>query len=399
MTAWRYVLAQLARRPLQTLLSVLLLALGVATLLFVLLVQTQLARALERDAQGVDLVVGAKGSPLQLILSAVYHVDLPTGNVPLATVEKLRANRLVKSAIPVALGDNHRGFRIVGTEPALLDHYGARIAQGGPWNGSMQAVIGSAAARATGLAVGARFFGTHGLSADGAVHDDAQYTVVGVLAPTGTVLDRLLLTSLDSVWAMHEGEPADEDERRILQAAREVTAVLVQYASPLAAALLPRQVNADGAQMAAVPANEVARLFALLGVGIDVMRAFAVVLIGSALLALFVALMNALEERRYDIAILRLLGASRARVAGLLLLEAWLLAAVAVAAGAGIALAAAALVTRALAQARSFDLSLAHWPAEVGWVLLAAFVVATLAALLPAWRASRMPVHETLAQG
>ena len=399
MTAWRYVLAQLARRPLQTLLSVLLLALGVATLVFVLLVQAQLARTLARDAQGVDLVVGAKGSPLQLILSAVYHVDIPTGNVPFATLEKLRANRLVKSAIPVALGDNHRGFRIVGTEPALLAHYGARFAQGTAWDGSMQAVIGSAVAQATGLAVGARFFGTHGLSADGAAHEDAQYLVVGVLAPTGTVLDRLLLTGLDSVWAMHEGEPADEDERRILQSAREVTAVLVQYASPLAAALLPRQVNADGAQMAAVPANEVARLFALLGVGIDVMRAFAAILMGSALLALFVALMNALEERRYDIAIMRLLGASRARVAVLLLIEAWLLAAAAVAAGTGIALAAAALVARALAQARSFDLSLARWPAEVGWVLLAAFTVATLAALLPAWRAGRMPVHATLAQG
>jgi putative ABC transport system permease protein len=399
MNSARYVLAQLARRPLQTLLSVALLALGVATLVFVLLVQGQLARGLTRDAQGVDLVVGAKGSPLQLILSAVYHVDVPTGNVPLATVERLRANRLVKQAIPVALGDNHRGFRIVGTEPALIDHYGARLAQGAPWTGKMQAVIGAAAARGTGLAVGGSFLGTHGLSAEGAVHEDARYTVVGVLAPTGTVLDRLLLTSLDSVWAVHEGEPVDADEARILHAEREVTAVLVQYASPLAAALLPRQVNAEAAQMAAVPANEVARLFAVVGVGVDVMRAFALVLMASALLALFVALMNALEERRYDIAILRLLGASRARVAALLLLEAWLLAAAAIAAGIGLALAAAALTARALADARSFEISPWAWPAEAGWVLLVALAVATLAALLPAWRAGRMPVHQTLAQG
>jgi putative ABC transport system permease protein len=399
MSPLRYVLAQLARRPLQTALSVLLLALGVATLVFLLLVQSQLARGLTRDAQGVDLVVGAKGSPLQLILSAVYHVDVPTGNVPLAAVAQLRANRLVQAAIPVALGDNHRGFRIVGTEPALVDQYGARIAQGELWQGELQAVVGAEVARATGLAPGARFFGAHGLSAAGTIHEDAEYRVVGVLAPTGTVLDRLLLTDLRSVWRVHEGEAADPDERQILEAEREVTAILVQYASPLAAAIVPRQVNAEPRLMAAVPANEVARLFAVVGVGIDVMRAFALTLLASALLALLVALMNALEERRYDIAILRLLGASRGRVALLLLLEAWLLAGAALLLGLALAVAAVAAVGHALAQARSFPISPLDWPAEVAAVLLLAVAVATLAAALPAWRASRMQVHDALAKG
>lgn len=399
MNAPRFVLAQLARRPLQTALSVLLLALAVGTLLFVLLVQTQLARNLTRDAQGIDLVVGAKGSPLQLILSAVYHVDVPTGNVPLAAVEQVRANRLVKSALPVSLGDNFRGFRIVGTEPALIAHYGGRLAQGALWQGRQQAVIGAEVARATGLGVGQSFSGAHGLSADGPVHDDAEYRVVGVLAPSGTVLDRLLLTDLESVWFVHEGEAADPDERRILQESREVTAILVQYASPLAAAIVPRQVNAEPALMAAVPASEVARLFAVVGVGIDAMRIFAGVLLVSALLALFVALMNALEERRYDIAILRLLGASRARVAALLLLEAWLLAGAAIVLGMALATVAVALAAEALAEARSFPLSPFDWPAQAVGVLGLALLVATLAALLPAWRASRMQVHDALAQG
>ncbi len=130
MNALRIVLAQLARRPLQTVLAVVLLALGVATLTFVVLVQGQLSRQLARDAPGIDLVVGAKGSPLQLILSALYHVDVPTGNVPLAALDQLRRNRLVAQVIPVSLGDNFRGFRIVGTEPALIEHYGARLAAG-----------------------------------------------------------------------------------------------------------------------------------------------------------------------------------------------------------------------------------------------------------------------------
>ena len=147
--------------------------------------------------------------------------------------------------------------------------------------------------------------------------------------PTGTVLDRLITTDKASVWRVHEGEPADADERAILEADREVTALLVRYASPLAAAIVPRQVNAESRLMAASPANELARLFAVVGVGINTMRVFAAVLIASSVLALFVTLYNALEERRYDIAIMRLLGASRGRIVGLMLLEAWLLAVVA----------------------------------------------------------------------
>jgi putative ABC transport system permease protein len=352
--ALRIVLAQLARRPLQTVLAVVLLALGVATLTFVVLVQGQLSKQLARDAQGIDLVVGAKGSPLQLILSALYHVDVPTGNVPLAAVEQLRRNRLVAQVIPVSLGDNFRGFRIVGTEHALVEHYGARLAAGALWTAPMQSVIGSEVARVTKLTVGGPLVGTHGLAHGGAAHEEARYEVVGVLAPTGTVLDRLVLTDTASVWHVHEGDPADDAQRRSVEEEREVTALLVRYASPLAAAIVPRQVNAETRLMAASPASELARLFALMGVGIDTMRVFGGVLVASSLLALFVTLYNALEERRYDIAIMRLLGASRGRIAILLLLEAWLLALVALLAGLAMGLAAVAIVGAWLAQSRGF---------------------------------------------
>jgi putative ABC transport system permease protein len=399
MNAWRLVTAQLARRPLQTMLGVVLLALGIATLTFVLLVQGQLSRQLARDAQGIDLVVGAKGSPLQLILSAIYHVDVPTGNIPLAAVEQLRANRLVAQAIPVSLGDNYRGFRIVGTEPALLDHYGAKLAAGRRWDGPMQAVIGAEVARRTGLTVGDSLHGMHGLADGGAVHEDAAYAVVGILAPTATVLDRLIATDKASVWRVHEGEPADEEERRILAEEREVTALLVRYASPMAAAIVPRQVNAESRLMAASPANELARLFAVVGVGLDTIRAFAAVLIVASLLALFVTLYSALEERRYDIAIMRLLGASRGHVAGLLLLEAWLLALAATMLGLMLGLSAVAVVGQWLAQSRALPVSPWEFTPQLLWIGIVSLGVATLAALLPAWRASRMEVAQTLAQG
>jgi putative ABC transport system permease protein len=399
MNAWRIVLAQLGRRALQTALGVVLLGLGVATLTFVLLVHGQLARQLARDAQGVDLVVGAKGSPLQLILSAVYHVDVPTGNIPLSAVEQLRANRLVAQVIPVSLGDSFRGFRIVGTEPALFGQYAAQFAAGRTWDAPMQAVLGAEVARRTGLGVGGSFHGTHGLAEGGAVHEGARYEIVGVLAPTGTVLDRVIATDLASVWRVHEGEPADEEERRILASEREVTALLVRYASPMAAAIVPRQVNAESRLMAAAPAAELARLFAVVGVGIDAFRAFAAVLIAASLLALFVTLYSALEDRRYDIAIMRLLGASRGRIAGLMLLEAWLMAVAATLIGLLLGLGAVAAVGHWLAESRAFTISV--WDVGPSLMLIGviAFAVATIAAALPAWRASRMEVAHTLAQG
>jgi putative ABC transport system permease protein len=263
----------------------------------------------------------------------------------------------------------------------------------------MEAVIGADVARRTGLAVGGTLHGTHGLADGGAVHEDAAYAVVGILAPTATVLDRLITTDKASVWRVHEGEPVDEVERRILADEREVTALLVRYASPMAAAIVPRQVNAESRLMAASPASELARLFAVVGVGIDTIRAFAAILIGASLLALFVTLYSALEERRYDIAIMRLLGASRAHVAGLLVLEAWLLALVAAAVGLLAALGTVALVGEWLSQSRAFAVAPWEFTPQLLWIGIVSFGVATVAALLPAWRASRMDVAHTLAQG
>lgn len=399
MNALSFVLRQWARRPLPTALSVLVLAVAIGLLLFVVQLNAQIVRQMTRDAQGVDLVVGAKGSPLQLVLSAVYHADMPTGNVPAATLEQLRAQRLVAAALPISLGDNLRGFRIVGSQPELIDWYGARLSDGAPWRTKMEAVLGAEVAKATGLGVGSRFFGAHGLAADGPVHAEAEYLVTGVLARSGTVLDRLVLTDLASVWHVHEGEAQDEAERRILEADRQITAVLVRYASPLAAALLPRQLNAQPNLLAAAPAVEVARLFTVLGVGFDTLRAIGAVLLATALLALFAGLTQALEERRYDLAILRLLGASRARVAGLLALEALLLAGVAAALGALLAVGALALA--ALALARSGSVAVGGWVAapELAGVAVAAVGVAIVAALVPAWRAARLDIHRTLSEG
>ena len=397
MTVMRLALAYARRRPLSTLLVVVLLAIGVATVTLTLLLSRELADRLTRDAAGIDLVVGAKGSPLQIVLAGVYHVDVPPGNIPLAAVAELRANPLVRQVIPLALGDSFRGFRIVGTEPALVAHYGATLRDGRLWQGPLEAVVGSAVAAATGIGVGGEFAGAHGLAEGGGEHFEARFRVTGVLAPTGTVLDRLVLTALDSVWAVHEhhGEaPHDEHEA---EPEREVTLALVRYASPLAAATLPRAIDRSTALVAASPAYETARLMTVFGAGLDLIRAFALLLVAASGLMLFVALAQALEDRRYDLAILRALGASRRKVAAVLLLESFALTLAGTAAGVALAHAAALCIGLVVPAAAPLAAAAQRWVPEEWAVVALALGAGILAALWPAWRAMRLDVAATLA--
>jgi len=387
-------LAYLRARPLQVALNVLLLALGVGTVVVLLLASRQVESRMLQDAQGVDLVVGAKGSPMQLVLSAVFHVDVPPGNIPLPDARELMKHRSVKEAIPLALGDSYRGHRIVGTDHAFPRHYGATLAVGALWTKSMQAVLGAEVARTSGAKVGDRIVGAHGLggdsSAGGHLHDDAPYEVVGILAPTGRVIDRLVLTAVESVWAVHGTEEADDADQ-------ELTALLVRFASPLAAATLPRQVNATATLQAASPAYESARLFRMLGVGVELFRAFGVVLVLAAGLSVFIGLANALEERRDDLAVMRMLGARPSRLFGLMVGEGLLLTAAGAAVGLLIGHAATGVLGMMLAAQGQAPITGLAWAVEELWIVAGVIVVGFFAALLPAIRAYRMDVAPRLA--
>ena len=412
----RVAYAYARHSPLATLLNLALLTLGVATITLLLLLSDTLDERLKRDAAAIDLVVGAKGSPLQLVLAGVYHVDVPPGNIPLAEVERLRKNPLIREVVPVAMGDSYRGFHIVGTEPAFLGLYGARLAGGVLWSTPLEAVLGAEVARRSGLALGAQFAGSHGLVEGGEVHGDNPYRVVGILAPAGTVIDRLVLTGVNSVWKVHEHEEKEERaregaagadqaadnahaEKPAAASAREVTMALVRYATPLAAASLPRQINSESSLQSASPAYESARLFTVFGVGTDVIRGFALFLIAAAALGMFIALYQAMDARRYDLAIMRTLGASRGRVCGVLLLESLLLAAAGAVLGVALGHALLAAIGAWLPAAASLATGASRLlPGEIGVVALA-LAGGILAALLPAWRAYRLDVAATLAKG
>jgi putative ABC transport system permease protein len=441
--------AYLRDRGLNTVLNIVLLALAVATLVILLLFARQLEDRFSRDAAGIDLVVGAKGSPLQLILSSIYHADVPTGNIPLASVETLRRERTVAKVIPLALGDNFRGYRIVGTEAAYPAHYGAKLADGRLWGAPSEVVIGHEVARTLGMAVGQRFVGSHGLSGDeqASGHDETPFMVVGRMEPTGTVLDRLILTSVESVWDVHGIEHGDEDHdhdeagcttgvphdhdcdgkpdhgpgaeaghdgedhaaheghegegagagARAGAMAPEVTALLVSYASPLAAVQLPSFINRQTNLQAAVPAVEISRLLALVGLGLDAVRALALLLMLTAGLSIFVALYTALRQREADMAMLRVIGASRGSIFGQMLFEGVALAAAGAALGVLLGHGVIALAARTVRQLG--ELGLDAWRFELAevWIVLGALAIGAGAALLPAWRVFRADIADTLA--
>lgn len=408
-------LAYLRERGAVTLFSMLLIALGVATLAILLLVSTRIEERFASDSRGIDLVVGAKGSPLQLVLSSVYHVDTPTGNIPAESLALLRSDPFVARAVPLALGDSFRGMRIVGTDPAFLGIHGARIAQGRMFVADGEAVIGAEAARRTGLAPGIRFAGSHGLGGDGHAHEARPISVTGVLAPTGTVTDRLILTSIGTIWAMHgiappSGQPDhgnvahahDHGDTPVLERregpAPDITAILVSYRSAIAAVRLPAAINRQTALQAASPATETARLLTLFGSALDGARLFAWLVAVTGALSVFVILLSAARGREGDMALLRVMGASRMQAAGTILLEGLAIAL----AGALMGLAGAHgllwLAARAFPTLAAVGIgpAIVH-PGELA-ILVAVIGLGVLAAAFPAIRVYRADLAETLAR-
>ena len=331
----------LAERPWQFALAVMLCALGMASAISIVWLQSTLEQHARRQAEGIDIVVGAKGSALQNVLAAVYYLDVPNGNISLKEVDALRANPQVAKAIPIGIGDSVGGARIIGTTDEFIPFYGATLASGTLATAPMDAVIGAGVARRTKLKLGDSFVGAHGLGDTGEAHDSYSYRVVGILNPTGRVIDETVVTPLESVWLVHEGHSAST--------APEATFVLIQAKGPIGVATLPRLINARPGLQAAVPALESARLLTSFNWVALVVKVFAGILVVAAMASLLGALLQALARREPDLALLRAMGATRGTLAGLMLGESLVLITVAaVVAGALVALAAWSFQTFAL---------------------------------------------------
>ncbi|MDO7742852.1 MAG: ABC transporter permease [Pedobacter sp.] len=328
-------------KPLSSALNIMLIAFGTGILTILLLASTQISQKLDNNSKDIDLVVGAKGSPLQLILSSIYYIDFPTGNIPLKDAQELSHSPFVKRAVPLAQGDNYEGIRIVGTDSNFVSVYQLTTSSGKFWSADFEVTIGATVAATQKLKIGDTFFGAHGLTGSTDVHKTHAYKVVGILTPQGNVTDNLILTNIASVWRMHDDHEkeeatehheetgAHEKKARPDQAGqdsgREITALLIQYRSPMSVVMFPRMVNQSTALQAASPAMESTRLFSLIGVGVDTLQWFAILIMLIAAISVFVNLYNSLKERNYDLAIMRTLGASRGQLFQIIIFEGILL--------------------------------------------------------------------------
>jgi putative ABC transport system permease protein len=420
--AWKNLLD----KPLSTGLSLLLLALGTGLISVLLLLNKQVQDNFDRNLAGVDLVIGAKGSPLQLILSSMYHIDAPTGNVSLQEVRPFLnpQHPLIAESVPLSMGDSYRGYRILGTTREWLDFYDVAVAEGALWSADFEVTIGATAAAELGLAIGDTFRSSHGLDDNqDLTHEEAPpFRVVGILAPSGTVADQLILTTPGSFWRIHDShaeeegdhdhDHADHDhaatdsailDRSGLLAAdpeQEITAVLARFKGRNFQALnMQRAINENTDLQAATPAIELNRLYALMDTGEQALRFLALAIMIVSALSVFVSLYASLRERRYELALLRSMGAGRGKIFGLVLLEGGLLAL----AGGLLGVLGAHLAFQLLAGRleAAYRYNFRAWeflPAE-GLLVLAALGLGLLAALLPAWEAARTDIAETLTEG
>lgn len=440
--AWR----QWAFRPGLAVMNVVLLAVGLALLSCLMQARDQWQAQLSRDLVGTDMVIGPKGSPLQLVLAGVYHLDTAQGTVPLASLRPWGHHPLVADWLPLALGDQAQGFRIVGTVASAQDWYGLKLRQGVWSTQPMAVVLGAEVARQTGWSVGHAFHAQHGLSGGGDAHDQA-YQVVGIAEPAGHVADRLIFTPLASVALVHGlstggaghggagPDHAPHEARWQVDAAASasgmvpapqgalaspgqgaaasgpgpgaepglpdmpVSLALFRFRSPLAAAMLPPQVQREPGLQSARPSLELARLQAVTGAGEAMLQGIAALMLVMALLASSVGVQTVVMQRLPDLAMWRMLGASWPRIVSGLALElawsvvlAWLLACL-------------------LSRLGVWWLSSMWMPSlRVGWgagamgavswpdalTLLAALGLGALSLMPAAWRLRRMDVMQVL---
>ncbi len=334
MNIWTISLQNIKSRPLYTVLSILVLSLSIALLLGIQQLKSSFEYQIENNLGDIDLVVGAKGSPLQLVLASVLHLDDPTGNISFQEATAIGQNPMIEKAVPISYGDNYKGYRIVGTTNPFLSFYEAKLIEGHEVKKSMEVVLGNTVAQQLGLQLGDKITSSHGLIDNSIeVHDD-EFVIVGILEPTQKVIDRLIITNLESIWDVHDHEDHDheesdhhhdephEDEQENHDHEedhlevdhdhddREITSLLITFRNPMGLLTLPRNINENSNMQAALPKFELNRLYEFTGVGLQTISWIAYIILVISGLTIFLSLYKMIKERAFDLALLRTYGAS-----------------------------------------------------------------------------------------
>ncbi|MFT0624177.1 ABC transporter permease [Ectopseudomonas guguanensis] len=413
----RIALASLANRRFTALLTVFAIALSVCLLLAVERVRTEARASFANTISGTDLIVGARSGSVNLLLYSVFRIGNATNNIRWDSFERFANHRQVKWAIPISLGDSHRGYRVMGTSTAYFEHYryarsqALQLAQGRAFaDDPFEVVLGAEVAQALGYGLGEKIVLAHGVATISLVkHDDKPFTVVGILERTGTPVDRTLHISLAGMEALHidwqNGMPArgaaqiSADQARTMDLQpKQITAFMLGLNSKIATFSLQREINEFRGEplLAILPGVALQELWSLMGTAEQALFVVSLFVVLTGLIGMLTAILTSLNERRREMAILRSVGARPWHIASLLVLEAFALALAGVTFG-------VALLYLGIAGSQGFvqanyGLYLAlNAPSAYEWKLLGSILAAAVAmGSVPAWRAYRQSLADGL---
>ncbi|WP_418510597.1 ABC transporter permease [Corallibacter sp.] len=312
MNIWKISIKNLFHKPLYTFLSILSLAISIGLLLGIKQLDASVKQQFDNSLGNIDLVIGAKGSPLQLVLASIMHIDNPTGNISYKEAKKIGKNPLIKTAVPISYGDNYKGYRIVGTTELFANFYEAELEEGKPIKKPREVILGHTVAQQLGLKIGDTFLSSHGFKDNTMDVHTEPLTVVGIYKPTQKVIDRLIVTNLESIWDAHDHEAheAGEAHEHHEDENKEVTSLLISFKSPMGLLTIPRQINEKTDFQAALPKYEIQRLFQFTGIGVKIVSWIAYIILVISCITIFISLFKMVKERAFDLALLRTYGAS-----------------------------------------------------------------------------------------
>ncbi|WP_372802513.1 ABC transporter permease [Paracoccus seriniphilus] len=407
----RLAIGSLLARALTVGMTVLAIALSVALFLGVEKVRTGARASFADTISGTDLIVGARSGSVQLLLYSVFRIGNATNNVTWESYQDIAARPEVDWIVPISLGDSHRQFRVMGTTQAFFEHYRYRggrsldIPTGHGLDDLYDAVIGADVAATLGYEVGDPIIVSHGLASFTA-HDDQPFRVAGIIAKTGTPVDRTVIVSLEAIEAIHvdwqsgahiPGQTTPVEVIRTMDLTPSaVTAALVGVRSRLQIFSLQRWINEypEEPLLAVLPGVALGELWQIVGVAETALMAVSVMVVVTALLGMMAMIFSSLNERRREMAIWRAMGARPATILGLLVLEAMLMAAAGAALGVAILYLGLVLVQPWIDTAFGIWLPINPPAAREAWVLATVIAAAGLASLLPAIRAYRLSLAD-----
>lgn len=413
----RLALASLNNRRFTALLTVFAIALSVCLLLAVERIRTETRTSFASTISGTDLIVGARSGSVNLLLYSVFRIGNATNNIRWDSYQQLAGHPQVKWAIPLSLGDSHRGYRVLGTSPAYFEHYRygrqqpLQLAEGRAFaDDPFEVVLGAEVAQSLGYRLDAQIVLAHGVAKVSLVqHDDKPFRVVGILRRTGTPVDRTLHINLAGMEALHvdwrggvpargAGRVSAEQARTLDLQPQQITAVLLGLNSKIATFALQREINQYRGEplLAVLPGVALQELWSLMGTAEQALFVVSLFVVLTGLIGMLTAILTSLNERRREMAILRSVGARPWHIAGLLVIEAFALALAGAALGLTLLYVGIAVAQAPLQQFYGLYLPFG-WPSGYEWRLLGAILLAAvLMGAVPAWRAYRQSLADGL---